>query len=234
METTNVKPEDLNFNRYSMEQYDRDIVNSIPFHKEIHQLIQEYLSVWVGERHNHTPDVLDVGVGTGLTSKLVKTRCPDANLTVVDFSAQMLKGAKEKLGDKGVTYLLDDYAEVPFGDNRYDLVLSVIGLHHQTDEGKQKMFQKIRRTLRPRGAFIFGDLVTFRDPRKAALAAARHYHHLVEKAHDEQALTEWAHHHMFMNKLAPLEDQIDWLKQAGFNGVSQLFQLFETVLIVAQ
>lgn len=34
--TTNVKPSDLNYDKYSTDKYDMDIINSIPYHKELH------------------------------------------------------------------------------------------------------------------------------------------------------------------------------------------------------
>jgi hypothetical protein len=113
--------------------------------------------------------------------------------------------------------------------------MSVIGLHHQTDVGKLAMFTKIRNALSPEnGVFIFGDLVTFRDRKKAAKQAARHYWHLVEKAADGKVLEEWAEHHMFLNQLAPLEDQLEWLGVAGFTDVQVRFQQFQTALIIAK
>lgn len=233
METTNVTAVEVNYHHYPSEQYNRDIRNAIPFHGDIHAKVMEFISKrWDSNGPFH---VLDLGVGTGLTSRVVLDLLPKAKLTVVDFSEHMMAGARQTLGQERVKYVIADYSEMDFGVGKFDLVVSVIGLHHQTDVGKILMFNKIKRALVPMGgAFIFGDLVTFRDPQTAALEAARHYHHLVEKAADEQTLTEWAHHHMFLNQLAPLEDQVDWLESAGFAKVEVLFQKFQTALIVAQ
>lgn len=231
--TTNVKPSDLNYDKYAAAQYDRDIVNSIPFHQELHAAIQRFI-----EENYATFDelrILDLGVGTGITSALVRSLLPQAIFHVVDFSEKMMEGAREKLGKDDVRYTVGDYSQMELGMGEYDIVLSVIGLHHQTDEGKRLMFSKISKALKLNGGvFIFGDLMTHRNRYDAALANARHYHHLVQNAADEEALREWAHHHMYLNLLASVEDQEDWLKEAGLYDVQVLFQQFNTVLIVAR
>ena len=79
--------------------------------------------------------------------------------------------------------------------------------------------------------FIFGDLVTWRDKVTAVRNDALHYHHLVKHAASAQALDEWAHHHKFLNVLAPLEDQIELLEQTGFKEVELVYQKFNTALL---
>lgn len=230
MKTTNVKPDDLNYDHYSEDKYDADIVNSIPFHKEIHELIKKYVCTNFDASKEYS--VLDLGVGTAITSKLIHDILPEANFDVVDFSEKMMEGAKRKLGEQNVRYLIGDYSTMEF-DQKYDIIVCVIGLHHQNNEGKKALFKKIYDSLKPNGVFVFGDLVTYKDPRKAALNNAKHFHHLVEKASDEKTLEEWAHHHQFLNDLAPIEDQIEWLKEDGFE-VSQDFLKFNTALLLCK
>jgi len=66
------------------------------------------------------------------------------------------------------------------------------------------------------------------------LNEAKHFHHLVENSKDEKSLGEWAHHHKYLNKLAPLENQVGWLKEVGFKKVTVLFKKFNTALIYAK
>lgn len=223
----NVKPSELNYDRYAADKYDRDIVNSIPYHKEVHERIAEF----IGKRFDHKKEysILDLGTGTGITAKLLQDLLPNATIEVVDFSEQMMEGAKKKLGSKNVRYLPGDYAAMAF-DKTYDIVVSVIGIHHQNTGGKQALFQKICSLLKPGGCFIFADLVTYADKYDAARNNALHYHHLVEHATDEKTLTEWAHHHMFLNDLAPIEDQVDWLHADGFE-VEKAFLKMNTALL---
>jgi len=224
---TNVKHEELNYDHYKTDKYDRDIVNSIPFHKEIHMKISEFV------RKNYKADgkysIIDLGVGTGITSKLIKDILPSAEFDVVDFSEQMMRGAKKKLGKKNVNYISGDFSTLKF-TKKYDMVITVIGVHHQNNKDKKKLFKKIHSMLKPNGIFIFGDLITYEDDKNAALNNALHYAHLVKHSTDKEALKEWSYHHMFLNDLAPIEDQVEWLKKDKFK-VKQAFLKFNTSLI---
>ena len=229
MKTTNVKVSQLNYNEYTSDKYDQDIVNSIPFHREIHDGIVEFIGKFDG---NKNYKILDLGVGTAITSRLIKDILPKAEFDLVDFSKQMLDGAKKKMGADHINYILGDYSTIKF-DEKYDVVVSVIGIHHQNTTGKKKLFKKIFTLLKPGGVFIFGDLVTYKDKHMAALNNALHYNHLVEKSIDEKTLKDWAFHHMFLNDLSPIEDQIGWLKSVGFK-VTKKFLKFNTVLLICK
>ncbi|MDP3763230.1 MAG: class I SAM-dependent methyltransferase, partial [bacterium] len=95
---TNVKPNELNYNNYTTDKYDQDIVNSIPFHKDIHLKIVEFIKNNFKEEEKYS--IIDLGVGTGITTKIIQDILPNSNLDVVDFSDQMMTGAKKKLGEK--------------------------------------------------------------------------------------------------------------------------------------
>jgi len=116
-------------------------------------------------------------------------------------------------------------------DKKYDIIVSVIGIHHQNHRGKQLLFKKIYSSLKPGGTFIFGDLVTYKNTKIAAINQALHFHHLVEKSVDKKTLKDWAYHHYFLNNLAPVEDQIDWLKTVGFKVKQEMLKMNTTLLI---
>ena len=229
---TNVKPDELNYDHYETKKYDDDIVRSIPGHEELHKHIDQIV-----QRDYSSKDrlkILELGVGTGLTAERILRKLPSAEYTAVDFSEQMLAGARRRLSQYNVTFVNGDYSQIDFlNDN--DLVVSVVGIHHQkTNKDKKSLFQKIYHSIAEDGSFIFGDLVTYRDPTEAALNEAKHFHHLVENAQDEESLREWAHHHKFLNKLAPLENQVKWLREVDFTEVTVLYQKFNTTLIYAR
>lgn len=229
--STNVKPEELNYDHYETEKYDQDIINSIPGHEELHQNIDTFVERnYSGQRING----LELGVGTGLTALRILKKIPQADYTAIDFSKTMLEGARKRLVGYKVIFEQGDYSQIILPKQK-DLVVSVLGIHHQeTSEDKKKLFQKIYLSLSEGGTFLFGDLVTYKDQKWAALNEAKHYHHLVEKVKDEKSLQEWAFHHKFLNKLAPLEDQVEWLKEIGFSKVEVLFTKYNTMLLYAK
>ncbi|PIN73697.1 hypothetical protein COV20_05750 [Candidatus Woesearchaeota archaeon CG10_big_fil_rev_8_21_14_0_10_45_16] len=226
---TNVKPDELNYDHYETKKYDDQIVRSIPGHEELHKHIDQLV-----ESLPEEPKILELGVGTGLTAERILRKRPNAEYVVVDFSEQMLAGARGRLSKYDVKFVNGDYSKIGLPEDN-DLVVSVISIHHQeTDEDKKRLFQRIYDSIKDTGAFIFGDLVTYRNEEEAALNEARHFHHLVENAQDEDSLREWAHHHKHLNKLAPLEDQVDWLREIGFRDVEVVYRRFNTALVYAQ
>jgi tRNA (cmo5U34)-methyltransferase len=230
VDMTNVHPWQLNYDRYTTDKYDRDIVNSVPFHHELHDRIAGFIQNKYDQEKPYS--VLDLGVGTGITAKLVRDLLPNAEIDAVDFSKQMLDGARKKLGKKNVRSILGDYTKLKL-EKRYDLVVSVISIHHQNNRDKQRLFRKIFSWLNHEGIFIFGDLVTYKKPLDVVLNNALHYHHLVEHSTDQKTLAEWAHHQMFLNDPAPIEDQIDWLKKTGFT-VKKEFLKWNTALLICK
>lgn len=228
--TTNVSASELNYDKYESEIYDDDIRRSIPGYDQLHKVVEKTVREY--SRKRAIKKILELGIGTGLTSEKILKIIPTASLIAIDFSEQMMSGAKKRLSKYNVRYIFHDYSEADF-DADFDIVLSVIGIHHQSDKGKKELFKKISHCLKPGGMFIFGDLFTYRNQKKAAVNEARHYHHLVENARHNKALEDWSHHHKFQNILAPIEDQVEWLKKSGFSSVKVKYEHMSTALIIA-
>jgi tRNA (cmo5U34)-methyltransferase len=228
---TNVKSSELNYDSYSEDKYDLDIINSIPFHKELHEKI-----IWIlkQEFNSKTLEILDLGIGTGITSKIVLEKFPNSQLIGIDFSDQMLLGAQNKLKDFNVELIKEDYSKIDL-PKELDLVISVIGFHHQSKKvEKVLMFKKIFASLKQGGIFMLGDLMTYSNQVKASECEQKHFDFLKQNAIDEKTLKEWTHHHKELNKLETVENQIAWLKETGFRKVTLEFSEFNTCLIVAQ
>jgi len=229
--TTNVSPHDLNYDSYEAEKYESDIVRSIPGYNELHEKIFSIVKEF-SENHN-IKKILDLGVGTGITSEKILSISPSAKLVALDFSETMLNGARKRLSKYDAKFIRGDYSEIEF-ENNFDIVISVIGIHHQNTEGKQKLFRKIFNSLNKDGLFLFGDLMTYRNREKAQDNDSKHFNHLEKNAEDEKSRKEWLHHHKNLNILSPIEDQVDWLKESGFPSVEIVFTCFNTVLILAR
>jgi tRNA (cmo5U34)-methyltransferase len=228
---TNVKPHDLNYDKYSEEKYDKDIINSIPGHEELHRKIDEIIDKYF---KNKEIQVLELGVGTGLSALRILNKIGCKKYFAIDFSEKMINHARNKLSKFDVEFIKGDFSKIKLPNNN-DIVVSVIAIHHQkTNNDKKELFKRIFDSLSNKGAFIFGDLVTYRDKNLAAINNTKHFHYLVEKSTDKNTLQEWEYHQKYQNNLAPLEDQVEWLKEIGFKDVNVIFQKFNTVLIYAR
>jgi tRNA (cmo5U34)-methyltransferase len=134
--------------------------------------------------------VLELGTGTGETALRVRARHPGAGWIGIDSSEAMLARARERLPDADLRpQRLED--ELPPGS--FDLVVSALAVHHLDGAGKRDLFSRVARVLRPGGRFVLGDVV-------------------VPPAGQEGPISiDWE-----MDKPDSVEDQLAWLRAAGF------------------
>ena len=98
--------------------------------------------------------LLEVPVGTGVLTMPVYKTLPNADITCLDYSADMMKVAQhraEKMGLSNVQFRQGDVGALPFEDGSFDLVVSLNGFHAFPD--KEAAFQETFRVLKPGGTF---------------------------------------------------------------------------------
>ena len=97
-------------------------------------------------------DIVDLGAGTGLLTKVIYEMYPNANYTLIDISKDMLKVAKERFnGMDNFNFLECDYVDnIPV--NNCDLICSALSIHHLDD--KEKLYKNIYSKLNGGGCFI--------------------------------------------------------------------------------
>jgi len=102
------------------------------------------------------PKILDLCTGTGDIAKLLSKRYPDAQITGVDFSSEMLNIAKRKCkGLHNINFTEADCLNLPFGKEEFDLVTISFGLRNLTDYNKA--LNEIYRVLKLGGKFLHVD-----------------------------------------------------------------------------
>ena len=98
--------------------------------------------------------LLEVPVGTGILTMPVYQTLPQANITCLDYSPDMMGQAHEKadrLHLQNVTFQQGDVGALPFGDSMFDVVLSLNGFHAFPD--KEAAYREVFRVLKPGGTF---------------------------------------------------------------------------------
>ena len=132
--------------------YDDHMMNDLQL-EEFYATVDE---CFVGER---VESLLDLGCGTGLELELERffRRFPRAAVTGIDLSAGMLALLQEKYPQQDLTLICGSYFDVALGENAYDCALSTYSFHHFAQEEKQKLYEKIRRAVKPGGFFLLGD-----------------------------------------------------------------------------
>lgn len=133
--------------------------------------------------------VLELGVGTGETTRRVLAVHPQASWTGIDASEQMLACAREAFpaADLHLGRLEDPLPEGPF-----DLVVSALAVHHLPANAKRDLFRRVARVLHPGGRFVLGDVI------------------VPERAEDVEIEIDWV-----IDLPDRAADQVEWLGEAG-------------------
>lgn len=98
--------------------------------------------------------LLEVPVGTGVLTMPVYLDLPHADVTCLDYSADMMRNASRRaamLGIRNVKFMQGDVGMLPFADESFDLVLSLNGIHAFPD--KNAAFHEMHRVLKKGGVF---------------------------------------------------------------------------------
>jgi tRNA (cmo5U34)-methyltransferase len=107
------------------------------------------------------PDaVLDLGAGIGNVSQLVLEALPQARVTALDVSPEMIEQARERLAPYGkrVDVVQGDDADLP-AERAFDAVFSNLVLHNLASDSKRGTLGTVRRWLVPEGIFLWGDMI---------------------------------------------------------------------------
>ena len=105
----------------------------------------------------------------------------------------------------------------------WDLVVSALSIHHLEDAAKRALFARIRDALRPGGLFVNAEQVLGPTPAAEAAYAAR-WRAEVQGLGATPGEIVAAEERMRFDRCAPLELQLDWLRDAGFAEVDCVFK----------
>jgi trans-aconitate methyltransferase len=95
--------------------------------------------------------VLELGMGTGETTRVLLQAYPDAWVIGLDSSPEMVFRLRQEYDGVMLARMQD-----PLPDGPWDLVISVLSIHHLTDEQKQVLFRRVREQAK---ALVIGDVV---------------------------------------------------------------------------
>jgi len=132
--------------------------------------------------------VLELGTGTGETALRVLAQHPDTRWTGIDASEPMLARARERLPQAD---LRRSRLEDPLPSGPFDLVVSVLAVHHLDADAKRDLFTRVSRLT---SNFVLGDVVVPERPEDAVIE--------IDGVYDVPS---------------SVADQLEWLRTAGFD-----------------
>lgn len=193
-------------------------------------------------------NILDLGAGNGIATVEVAKRQPVERATLTEFSEPMFIMARERFAAEPpafrVDYVVGDFRETGWhgaveANGPYDLVVSRFAIHHIPDEMKRALYGRILGWLRPGGMFVNIEHVASLSP----MYNDAHDRLMVECLHGAVGETEGfedvlASYRMRAdgpaNILAPVGDQLGWLRALGFADVDCAFKSFELAVFAGR
>jgi tRNA (cmo5U34)-methyltransferase len=169
--------------------------------------------------------VLDLGAGTGLFSWHVLQEYPAAAFALCDLAPKMLEIARGRFASYPgqFTYRIEDYRQIS-ADQKFDLVISSLSIHHLSHEDKRALFARIHFLLEEGGLFINIDQVW--GPTE--YWQSRYWDQWLERVRHSGASQDQIEASVKRRKEydreASLADQLQWLGQAGFSQVDCVYK----------
>jgi len=167
---------------WNPETYLAQMLEEIPGYEELEA------AVAAATREFDPRTVLELGTGTGETALRVLAQHPTAHWTGIDASAPMLARARERLPEAD---LRASRLEDPLPSGPFDLVVSVLAVHHLGGDAKRDLFTRIAQVS---DNFVLGDVVVPERPEDAVIE--------IDGVYDVPS---------------SVAEQLDWLRSAGFD-----------------
>lgn len=207
----------------SIDYYDDWMKKALPNYNDLFNTAKEIIPF----APTTSIDVLDLGAGTGLFSKHVFEKYPNARFLLYDLADKMLEVAKDRFHSfpQHFDFMIGDYKTLQIA-HEYDLVISSLSIHHLTDKEKQELFRSIYSVLRKPGIFINIDQIRGETSFLQDLYW-NHWLAQVKRAESsEKRIQESIDRRTKYDRDALLMDQLRWLTEAGFMNADCVYKNF--------
>lgn len=214
----------LKFDEYAR-QYDAQRKKFIPCFDDFYAIAAS-----LAESGKNSPEILDLGAGTGLLSAYMLDKYPRARLTLTDLSEKMLDVARERFrGKQDISYVVADHSKLAFAQ-KFDLIVSSLSIHHLNDEEKEQLYRNMFLCLKEPGVFINADQVLGPTPFLESLYkndwAAK-----IERSGLTEEEVSAGYERAKLDKMSTLADQLKWLREAGFKDVDCVYKYYNFVVL---
>jgi tRNA (cmo5U34)-methyltransferase len=179
--------------------------------------------------------VADLGCGDGFLARAVLSEFPTAHAVLIDHSEPMLRRAHEAMSPfSGRCEIrhgdLSESLPGRVGDGPFDLIVSGYAIHHLPTARKRSLYREIFDLLRPGGLFVNAEHVASATPELEAAYDEAYIDHIVAVTGRDKTEVRREYHGRLDkadNILEPVEVQVGWLREAGFEHADCYFKWLE-------
>lgn len=135
---------------FSAENYDRDILNTIPYYDEVYNQIADMVSIAF---LNKAVSWLDVGCGTGKMAEVALEQCNVEKMICTDNSSAMLEVARQKISSSYVEFLELPMEGIDY-DSQFEVISSILVNHYLSYEERTIAVRNCYNALKEEGCYI--------------------------------------------------------------------------------
>ncbi len=184
---------------------------------------------------------LDLGCGNGILGAAVLGRYPASHGVLADFSEPMLEQARKSLAEYSsqLEFLNLDYSDPSWvgsvqSAELFDAIVSGYSIHHQSDIRKREIYAEIFSLLRPGGWFVNVEHIA----PATELVTEIFENHIIDakvaleistggsQTRTEIAEAFYRRQDRDVNILTPIETQLTWLRELGYEDVDCYFRVY--------
>jgi tRNA (cmo5U34)-methyltransferase len=213
----------------TVEYYDSWIGKAVPGYGDLFAAAKELIPF----TSDAAVDVLDLGAGTGLFASQLLEQYPLGRFVLWDVAGKMLDVARQRFCDRPgqFRYVVDDYRNLTEAGS-FDLVISSLSIHHLEDAEKRGLFRRIHEILRERGVFINIDLIRGPTPVLEEFYCKNWFEKMRRAGASEEEIRAGIERRLAFDRDALLDDQILWLREAGFTDADCVCRNFKMGLFL--
>jgi len=207
--------------------YDAQRRKVLPCFDEFYHILEHSMLV-----SQDTPQILELGCGTGILTERIVKKFPNAVIHVIDQSQKMLEIAREKLRDnRRIIFQQSDFMSCIFETN-YDLIVSSLAIHHLSHYDKVRVYQKCFNHLNHGGSFINGDKFRSSNIHSENHIQALWTAEIVQNELKHKELEE-LNERKKNDKPATVLQNLRWLKRAGFAHADLIYKYLYLGIVYA-
>lgn len=181
------------------------------------------ISTAIAETTITKPKVLDLGAGTGIFSEFILKRYPEASLTLIDISEKMLEISKLRFKNKtNIKYIFEDYLSYNFNE-KYDIIISSLSIHHLMDKEKFELFKKCYSLLNNGGIIINADQFKGETPSIDNLNKELWKVKIENSGLSTEELSS-CYERIKLDKESTLREHLNWFKECGFSDIGCFYK----------